>query len=583
LKKFKVSDNISFAIIFGALIFYGFFISRNSVIIDGIRYFTLFDDAMISMRYAKNLTAGLGMVWNPGEYVEGYSNFLWTVWMFVLHQVPVHASKFALLVSISGALILVANLFLVKALSEKISGNSPLSVNLSIVLTAFYYGIIYWTLRGMEVGLLTLLVNYSLLIIFNLREKFRALEFRIFLLLLSAIIMTRADSLIIVLALLVSLFFAIKEDIRYKYFLRAIVTVVFVITAQTLFRIYYYGDVLPNTFYLKIGNISYYDRFYRGFDTFKDILLSTLLPALIPVILYLYLSAKNFDRFKVYSLLGILATTSAYSIFVGGDSWEWMPYANRFIAVSIPATLILMAYSIDKIFNDTGKREIPVLLLLIIIPYPLLLLFLNLIFPAKVSFVKDIIRLNNEFLIILAVVILMLFTIVLFSSQTMKEAGKMSFRRKCLALTAIITIIFLTANGWAYLQWIEKKALFVEQDSNNTRLGLKILKNTNTDTRVADVWAGNLPYFSERYSVDLLGKMDKFIAKGEPVPGFNLPGHSKWDHVYSIKNFKPDLILGLREEPSGELQKILSEDYEHIRNNLFVRKQCSKFNPDIFR
>lgn len=183
----------------------------------------------------------------------------------------------------------------------------------------------------------------------------------------------------------------------------------------------------------------------------------------------------------------------------------------------------------------------------------------------------------------LAAVILILFTIVLLSSQTIKAVGELSLKRRCLTLTAIFTMIFLTANGWAYLQWIEKKALFVEQDSNNTRMGLKIRNNTSPDTRVADVWAGNLPYFSERYSIDLLGKMDKFIAKGEPVTGFNLPGHSKWDHVYSIRNFKPDLILGLREEPNGELQRILSEEYEQIRNNFFARKQCSKFNPDIFR
>ena len=46
--------------------------------IDGRRYFCLIDDAMISMRYAWNLSHGLGLVWNPGEYVEGYTNPLMT-------------------------------------------------------------------------------------------------------------------------------------------------------------------------------------------------------------------------------------------------------------------------------------------------------------------------------------------------------------------------------------------------------------------------------------------------------------------------------------------------------------------------
>lgn len=37
------------------------------------------DDAYISYRYARHLADGLGLVWNPGERVEGYSNFLWVL------------------------------------------------------------------------------------------------------------------------------------------------------------------------------------------------------------------------------------------------------------------------------------------------------------------------------------------------------------------------------------------------------------------------------------------------------------------------------------------------------------------------
>src|SRR5687767_8859993 len=37
------------------------------------------DDAFISFRYADNLARGLGLVYNSGERVEGYTNFLWTV------------------------------------------------------------------------------------------------------------------------------------------------------------------------------------------------------------------------------------------------------------------------------------------------------------------------------------------------------------------------------------------------------------------------------------------------------------------------------------------------------------------------
>jgi hypothetical protein len=37
------------------------------------------DDAYISFRYAANFLAGKGLVYNAGEHVEGYTNFLWVL------------------------------------------------------------------------------------------------------------------------------------------------------------------------------------------------------------------------------------------------------------------------------------------------------------------------------------------------------------------------------------------------------------------------------------------------------------------------------------------------------------------------
>jgi hypothetical protein len=53
-------------IILAYCLYAGAFIYRTSFIINNERYFVLFDDAMISMRYAKNLVNGYGLVWNPG-------------------------------------------------------------------------------------------------------------------------------------------------------------------------------------------------------------------------------------------------------------------------------------------------------------------------------------------------------------------------------------------------------------------------------------------------------------------------------------------------------------------------------------
>ncbi len=44
------------------------------------------DDAFISFRYARNFARGLGLVYNPGERIEGYTNFLWTLVLGLLAE-----------------------------------------------------------------------------------------------------------------------------------------------------------------------------------------------------------------------------------------------------------------------------------------------------------------------------------------------------------------------------------------------------------------------------------------------------------------------------------------------------------------
>ena len=89
--------------------FYGVFILRTSFVVLGERWFVLFEDAMISMRYAKNFASGAGLVWNAGEApVEGYTNFLWTLWMAAVHTLGIPESKVSLAIMLTGVAILIA-------------------------------------------------------------------------------------------------------------------------------------------------------------------------------------------------------------------------------------------------------------------------------------------------------------------------------------------------------------------------------------------------------------------------------------------------------------------------------------------
>jgi arabinofuranosyltransferase len=80
----RVSQVIATGIVIGYMIWGAGFIYRTSIPLDdGSLTFCLFDDAMISMRYAENLANGHGLVWNIGERVEGYTNPLMVLIMAV--------------------------------------------------------------------------------------------------------------------------------------------------------------------------------------------------------------------------------------------------------------------------------------------------------------------------------------------------------------------------------------------------------------------------------------------------------------------------------------------------------------------
>ncbi|MFZ5879257.1 MAG: hypothetical protein ACOY0R_07795, partial [Chloroflexota bacterium] len=57
----KFLRNLFFLLIVAGFFYYAWrYIESTSVTVDGEKYYVLFDDAMISMRYAYNLAHGLG-------------------------------------------------------------------------------------------------------------------------------------------------------------------------------------------------------------------------------------------------------------------------------------------------------------------------------------------------------------------------------------------------------------------------------------------------------------------------------------------------------------------------------------------
>ena len=71
----------------------------------------LCDDAFISFRYARNLIEGRGLVFNPGERVEGYTNFMWVLELAALWGAfglrPEHAAPWLSVACTAGTILAV--------------------------------------------------------------------------------------------------------------------------------------------------------------------------------------------------------------------------------------------------------------------------------------------------------------------------------------------------------------------------------------------------------------------------------------------------------------------------------------------
>jgi len=463
------------------------YIYQTSFISNGTRYFVLFDDAMISMRFAKNFAEGYGLVWNPGETpLEGYTNPLWVVFMAIFHLFPIPAPKISLFIQLSGALFLLANLVFVKKIAEEIT-DSLIAPYLAVILTALYVPLNNWSLQGMEVCVLVLLISaVGYLTIHSIKnEKFS--KWIYILLFLGTFV--RMDMIV---PYLVYWGFLIIFDSknRMKHIIWGAGFLAFSLVSQSLFRHYYYGDVLPNTYYLKMTGMPLILRLKRGlFVLYKFIRELNWVLFILPFLVLLF----RYDKSTLLLALVFLAQL-AYSVYVGGDAWEHKGGANRYISVAIPLFFILFVYGWEQIKNS---------LLVAVKEYKTIIGFLG-----------------NVGVVLIVFLSMLNFNFLLNNQNNIKR-------------------IFLLY-----------KPLFIEANKENVRIAHAVKKVTTEQAEIAVIGAGSIPYFSERQSIDILGKIDSYIAHlPNRIPSGGLanirPGHMKWDYEHTFGKLKPDLILGI--------------------------------------
>ena len=507
------SRNTIFLVLVGIYCLYaGIFIARTSFVVDGERYFTLLDDAMISMRYAKNLVEGHGLVFNPGgDKVEGFTNPLWVLYMALFHLLPIAQSKISIFIQISGAIFGLINLFLVKKLSDLMFNNSLASLS-AVALAAFYLPLNNWNLQGMEVSVLAVIITAAGLMALRCIQK-RESSIWLFVL-LGISILIRIDMMvpsIILFGFLLKVQPRQRRD-NLKY---GVIILGLFLASQTLFRLWYFDDLLPNTYYLKMTGYPVHLRIARGLYVFFEFVTRMYwIPFLIPFGVLL------FRRGRGIMLLTLLFSAQiAYSIYVGGDVWEWWGGSNRFISIVMPLFFILYGYAITEIGSIISRK----------------------FKPGNVS-VSRIAKLSTG--------ILLSISLVVFNSIRGPDA----------------------LADWLLIN----PPLHVIDNINMVERARLVTEITRPQASIAVTWAGAIPYFSNRYTVDLLGKNDRRIAREEVrmVPSVAkytdfLPGHMKRNYAYSIGVLKPDVIVQLWKS-AAEAGDRLRADYEVVRFGKFI-------------
>lgn len=208
------------------------------------------DDAYISFRYARNLALHGQLVFNLGERVEGFTNFLWTIILALGIKVglgPTTTSRFL------GIALAVGTLAVVNRTSLRLSNERPSGFHfISPILLASMGAFACWSTGGLETQLFTFLITLGfhqlLKEISNQPGKASAVIFA-----LAA--MTRPEGAF--LFALAAAFRFTKRTIELKRLLPPRHELIWlgiflgIFLPYFLWRWHYYGYPFPNTFYVK--------------------------------------------------------------------------------------------------------------------------------------------------------------------------------------------------------------------------------------------------------------------------------------------------------------------------------------------
>jgi len=128
------------------------------------RYFWFMDDAFIYFRYVDNFVfLKLGLVYNKGEYVEGFSSPLWIILLSLLRAVGIN---YLLIVSVTTFISFVLFSLMVVTINRHLSPPQAPIINFPLAYLVFNYGVLSYFSSGLEMPLVQVMaVAYALYIL----------------------------------------------------------------------------------------------------------------------------------------------------------------------------------------------------------------------------------------------------------------------------------------------------------------------------------------------------------------------------------------------------------------------------------
>jgi arabinofuranosyltransferase len=316
------------------------------------RYYMPFlcDDALISLRYAKRLIDGHGLTWNPGERVEGYSNLLWVLSVAALGRLGVDLIG---AVRVLGFLGMAASLAAVLYASPPASLAAAALTLLVLLFLSLSGSFAVWAIGGMEQPLVAALLAWAVVLCYPLLQD-RHASFKGMLrpgLLLGLLCLTRPDAPLYTAALL---FAIVLIDGVSRAALRKVIGLaalpVFFCLAQLAFRLYYYGEWVPNTALVK-----FHPSLRYALDGWRYVRTGalTILPLLALAAASVLLSLRSrFHTARMTALAVLALTWTTYLILIGGDIF---PGWRHFVPLLILCALMTVIGA-EWIARHAGPR-----------------------------------------------------------------------------------------------------------------------------------------------------------------------------------------------------------------------------------